>query len=74
MPDVEAFKRRISSMIEEAIIKEDEAVSIMSRKEKNLISEENIEKLLAMRRKNIAAEILKKLLENKIKYFRLRSL
>jgi type I restriction enzyme R subunit len=55
LPDVEAFKRRISSMIEEAIIKEDEAVSKMSRKEKSLLSEENIEKFLSMKRKNIAA-------------------
>lgn len=56
-------------MIEEAIIKEDDAVSIMSKKEKSLLSEENIQKLMAMKRKNIAAEILKKLLEDKIKFF-----
>jgi type I restriction enzyme R subunit len=68
MPDVEAFKRKISAMIEEAIIKEDDAVSIMSKKEKSLLSEKNIEKLMAMKRKNIAAEILKKLLEDTLKY------
>lgn len=70
MPDVEAFKRKITGMIEEAIIKDgDEVVSISAKKEKSLLSAENLQKIMAMKRKNVAATILKKLIDDKIKWF-----
>jgi type I restriction enzyme R subunit len=70
MPDVEAFKRKISEMIEEAIIRDgDEVVSIAAKQEKSLLSVENLEKIMAMKRKNVASSILKKLLDDKIKWF-----
>lgn len=70
MPDVEAFKRKITAMIEEAIIKDgDEVVSISAKKEKSLLSAENLQKIMAMKRKNVAATILKKLIDDKIKWF-----
>ncbi|MEK4324683.1 type I restriction endonuclease subunit R [Paenibacillus sp. FSL R7-0312] len=70
MPDVEAFKRKISEMIEQAIIRDgDEVVSISAKQEKSLLSVENLQKIMAMKRKNVAAGILKKLLDDKIKWF-----
>ncbi|WP_054023784.1 type I restriction endonuclease subunit R [Bacillus sp. FJAT-28004] len=70
MPDVEAFKRKITAMIEQAIIKDgDEVVSISAKKEKSLLSVENLEKIMAMKRRNVAATILKKLIDDKIKWF-----
>jgi type I restriction enzyme R subunit len=70
MPDVEAFKRKISEMIEQAIIRGgDEVVSIAAKQEKSLLSVENLQKFMAMKRKNVAASILKKLLDDKIKWF-----
>src|SRR5690606_9178167 len=70
MPDVEAFKQKIADMIEQAIIRDgDEVVSITAQKEKSLLSVENLQKIMAMKRKNVAATILKKLLEDKIKWF-----
>ncbi|QHT59351.1 type I restriction endonuclease subunit R [Paenibacillus lycopersici] len=70
MPDVEAFKKKITAMIEQAIIKDgDEVVSISAKKEKSLLSVENLQKIMAMKRKNIAATILKKLIDDKIKWF-----
>ncbi|MEX1029982.1 MAG: type I restriction endonuclease subunit R [Paenibacillaceae bacterium] len=70
MPDVEAFKRKISEMIEQAIIRDgDEVVSITAKQEKSLLSVENLQKIMAMKRKNVAASILKKLLDDKIKWF-----
>lgn len=70
MPDVEAFKRKISEMIEQAIIRDgDEVVSIAAKQEKSLLSVENLEKIMAMKRKNVAASILKKLIDDKIKWF-----
>ncbi|WP_025715528.1 type I restriction endonuclease subunit R [Paenibacillus sp. 1-18] len=70
MPNVEEFKRKITAMIEQAIIKDgDEVVSISAKKEKSLLSVENLQKIMAMKRKNIAATILKKLIDDKIKWF-----
>ncbi|MBP1154640.1 MULTISPECIES: type I restriction endonuclease subunit R [unclassified Paenibacillus] len=70
MPDVEAFKKKITAMIEQAIIRDgDEVVSISAKKEKSLLSVENLEKIMAMKRKNVAATILKKLIDDKIKWF-----
>lgn len=70
MPDIEAFKQKIADMIEQAIIRDgDEVVSITAQKEKSLLSVENLQKIMAMKRKNVAATILKKLLEDKIKWF-----
>ncbi|WEK54561.1 MAG: type I restriction endonuclease subunit R [Candidatus Cohnella colombiensis] len=70
MPDVEAFKRKITEMIELAIIRDgDEVVSISAKKEKSLLSVENLQKIMAMKRKNVAATILKKLIDDKIKWF-----
>ncbi|OME49230.1 MULTISPECIES: type I restriction endonuclease subunit R [Paenibacillus] len=70
MPDVEDFKRKITAMIEQAIIKDgDEVVSISAKKEKSLLSVENLEKIMAMKRRNVAAIILKKLIDDKIKWF-----
>jgi type I restriction enzyme R subunit len=70
MPDVEAFRRKITMMIEQAIIKDgDEIVSISAKKEKSLLSVENLQKIMAMKRKNVAATILKKLIDDKIKWF-----
>ena len=70
MPDVEAFKAKIAALIQEAVLKEDEAVySIIQRKEKSLLSPENLAKIAAMKRRNTAALILKKLLEDKLKWF-----
>jgi type I restriction enzyme, R subunit len=71
MPDVGAFKEKITAMIEEAVMKDgDEVISITGKKEKSLLSAENLEKIAKMNRKNMASEILKKLLEDKIKYFK----
>ncbi|HWO95138.1 MAG TPA: HsdR family type I site-specific deoxyribonuclease [Bacillus sp. (in: firmicutes)] len=70
MPNVEEFKKKITAMIEQAIIKDgDEVVSISAKKEKSLLSVENLQKIMAMKRKNIAATILKKLIDDKIKWF-----
>ncbi|WP_156283599.1 type I restriction endonuclease subunit R [Paenibacillus sp. NEAU-GSW1] len=70
MPDVEAFKKKITAMIEQAIIKDgDEVVSITAKKEKSLLSVENLERIMAMKRRNVAATILKKLIDDKIKWF-----
>ncbi|MGP0578813.1 type I restriction endonuclease subunit R [Paenibacillus peoriae] len=70
MPNVEEFKRKITAMIEQAIIKDgDEVVSISAKKEKSLLSVENLQKIMAMKRKNVAATILKKLIDDKIKWF-----
>lgn len=70
MPDVEEFKRKITDMIEQAIIREgDGIVSITGKKEKSLLSVENLQKIMAMKRKNVAAAILKKLIDDKIKWF-----
>lgn len=70
MPNVEEFKRKIAAMIEQAIIKDgDEVVSISAKKEKSLLSVENLQKIMAMKRKNVAAAILKKLIDDKIKWF-----
>lgn len=70
MPNVEEFKKKITAMIEQAIIKDgDEVVSISAKKEKSLLSVENLQKIMAMKRKNVAAAILKKLIDDKIKWF-----
>lgn len=58
-------------MIEQAIIKDDDGiVSITAKKEKSLLSTENLKKIMALKRKNTAATILKKLIEDKIKWFK----
>ncbi|PYI50011.1 type I restriction endonuclease subunit R [Paenibacillus flagellatus] len=70
MPNVEEFKKKIMAMIEQAIIKDgDEVVTISAKKEKSLLSVENLQKIMAMKRKNVAAAILKKLIDDKIKWF-----
>lgn len=70
MPNVEEFKRKITSMIEQAIIRDDEGVmSISAKKEKSLLSVENLQRIMAMKRKNVAAAVLKKLIDDKIKWF-----
>ncbi|GMA60302.1 type I restriction endonuclease subunit R [Alicyclobacillus fastidiosus] len=68
MPDVEAFKKKITEMIEQAVIKDSDEV-ITGQKEKSLLSAENLQKIMAMKRRNIAATVLQKLIDDKIKWF-----
>lgn len=71
MPDVEAFRRKITEMIEQAIIRDgEEIISITAKREKSLLSPENLAKIMAMKRRNTAAIILRKLIEDKIKWFK----
>ncbi|WP_366923201.1 hypothetical protein MFMK1_000055 [Metallumcola ferriviriculae] len=59
MPDVEAFKAKIINMIEQAVLKDGGVEYIVAKKEKNLLSPENLAKIMAMKCKNIIAIIPK---------------